>query len=157
MYVSQIRQTRTPAGDFCDHYHRYTPLLLRWFGFRPHPQILKNLVTNAWESMADRSQPGCVRVNIKTMPPDAIPGLHRYPVDFQARADAYACLEIADQGEGIPEKDIEKIFDPFYSSRFIGRGLGLALVLGLVKAHDGCITVECRNTGSIFRVYLPAR
>ncbi len=120
-------------------------------------QILKNLVTNAWESMADRSQPGCVRVNIKTMPPDAIPGLHRYPVDFQARADAYACLEIADQGEGIPEKDIEKIFDPFYSSRFIGRGLGLALVLGLVKAHDGCITVECRNTGSIFRVFLPAR
>ncbi|HKL00880.1 MAG TPA: response regulator, partial [Desulfotignum sp.] len=97
-------------------------------------QVIENLVSNALESMADLPQPVPVRVHIKTVPSDAIQSLHRYPVDFQAGANVYACLEIADQGHGIPEKDIENIFDPFYSSKFIGRGLGLSLTLAIVKA-----------------------
>jgi CheY-like chemotaxis protein len=51
---------------------------------------------------------------------------------------------------------IEQIFDPFYSTKFTGRGLGLSVVLGLVRAHDGAISVESQNgIGTTFKVYLP--
>ncbi len=54
------------------------------------------------------------------------------------------------------EEDIEKVFDPFFSSKFIGRGLGLPVALGIVQAHGGSITVESsQGRGSVFRVYLP--
>jgi signal transduction histidine kinase len=120
-------------------------------------QIIENLMANALESMADLHQPVPVRVHIKTVPPNSIQSLHRYPVDFQVTSDVYACLEITDRGQGIPEKDIENIFDPFYSSKFIGRGLGLSLTLAIVKAHEGCVTVESHEKGSVFRVFLPIK
>jgi len=80
----------------------------------------------------------------------------RFPVDWQPVDAAYACLEVTDAGCGIAEKDIEKIFDPFFSTKFIGRGLGLSVVLGIVRAHHGAVTVESRpDNGSIFRVFFP--
>lgn len=45
---------------------------------------------------------------------------------------------------GIPEQDMKKLFDPFFSTKFTGRGLGLSVALGMVKAHGGCITVKTR-------------
>ncbi len=68
----------------------------------------------------------------------------------------YACLEVADTGCGIAAGDIEKVFEPFFSKKFVGRGLGLPVVLGIVKAHQGAITVESKpGRGSVFRVFLP--
>jgi len=68
----------------------------------------------------------------------------------------YACLEIVDDGCGITEKDFENIFDPFFSSKFAGRGLGLAVILGIVRTHDGAVTVESKLCeGSKFQVFLP--
>jgi CheY-like chemotaxis protein len=65
-------------------------------------------------------------------------------------------MEVKDAGCGIADKDIEKLFDPFFSSKFTGRGMGLAVVLGIVKAHDGAVTVESEpGRGSAFRVFLP--
>jgi signal transduction histidine kinase len=65
-------------------------------------------------------------------------------------------LEVKDAGCGIPPKEIEKIFDPFYSTKFFARGLGLAVVLGIVRALDGVVTVESEpGKGSTFRVFLP--
>ena len=64
---------------------------------------------------------------------------------------------MADAGSGIADKDIEKIFDPFFSTKFTGRGLGLSVVLGIVRAHGGAVTVESEpGRGSAFRVFLPA-
>jgi two-component system cell cycle sensor histidine kinase/response regulator CckA len=77
-------------------------------------------------------------------------------MDWQPKEKSYACLEVTDTGCGIADKDIENLFDPFFSSKFTGRGLGLAVVLGIVKAHGGTVTVESEpGRGSIFRVFLP--
>ncbi len=116
--------------------------------------VLTNLITNAWEA-GDDSQ-GAVRVTVKTVSAAEIPAKHRFPIDCQLQDTSYACLEVVDRGCGIPEHDVEKIFDPFFSSKFIGRGMGLAVVLGIARAYDGVVTVESElDAGSVFRVFLP--
>ena len=117
-------------------------------------QILTNLITNAWEAMGETR--GVIRLTVKTVPSSEIPTVNRFPIDCQVQDQPYACLEVADTGCGIADKDIEKVFDPFFSTKFAGRGLGLSVVLGIVRAHDGCVTVESRpGKGSVFRVFLP--
>jgi len=117
-------------------------------------QVLINLATNAWEAFGEGR--GTIQINLKTVSSSEIPVSHRFPIDWQPQDHAYACLEVMDGGCGIASKDIEKLFDPFFSSKFTGRGLGLPVVLGIVKAHDGAVTVESElGRGSRFRVFLP--
>jgi len=117
-------------------------------------QILTNLVTNAWE--ACRGGRGAIRLTIKTVSAADIPAANRFPVEFQPQGNAYACLEVADEGCGILPQNIERLFEPFFSTKFTGRGLGLSVVLGIVRAHEGVVTVESKpGTGSFFRVFLP--
>ena len=116
--------------------------------------ILTNLVTNAWESCPDAR--GTVRLSVKTVPAAEIAATHRFPIDSEPQDTTYACIEVADSGCGIADTEIEKIFDPFYSRKFTGRGMGLAVVLGLTRTHDGIVTVESeQGRGSVFRVFLP--
>jgi len=118
-------------------------------------QVLNNLVTNAWEALADGQ--GTIHLTVKTVSASDIPAAHRFPIGWQPQGGAFACLEVTDTGRGIAEPDIERIFDPFFSTKFIGRGLGLSVVLGIVRAHGGAITVESQaGRGSVFRVFLPA-
>ena len=117
-------------------------------------QVLTNLVTNAWEAIGTGS--GTVSLRVKTVSPAQISAAKRHPIDWQAQDDAYACLEIADTGCGIEEEAIEKIFDPFFSTKFTGRGMGLAVVLGILKTHNGVLTVESTpKQGSTFRIFFP--
>lgn len=117
-------------------------------------QVLTNLVTNAWEA---GSYGRCaIHLTVKTVSSADIPASHRFPIDWRQRDNAYACLEVMDEGSGIEEKDIEKIFDPFFSSKFTGRGLGLSVLLGIVRTHGGAVTVESEpGRGSTFQVFLP--
>jgi two-component system cell cycle sensor histidine kinase/response regulator CckA len=117
-------------------------------------QVLTHLVTNAWEAGgAGRAE---IRVTVKAVTSAAVPLAHRFPPDWQPLDPAFACLEVVDHGCGVAEADIEKLFDPFYSSKFTGRGLGLSIVLGIVRSHGGAATVEStQGSGSAFRVYLP--
>ena len=117
-------------------------------------QVITNLFNNAWESIGDKE--GTIHLTVKTVLPSEIPKAYRLPVDWQPIKSAHICLEVADKGCGIMEKDIYNIFDPYFSTKFTGRGLGLSVVLGIVRTHEGGIRVESApGRGSVFSVFLP--
>lgn len=117
-------------------------------------EILSTLLVNAKESFAERT--GTISLSLKTVSPSEISTRNRFPLNFKAEACDYACLEVKDTGCGIAKADIEKLFDPFYSTKFLGRGLGLPVLLGTIKPQGGCVTLESKpGLGSTFRVYLP--
>ena len=117
-------------------------------------QVLTNLITNAREAFGEGR--GAIHLCVKTVFAVNIPAVHRFPLDWQPQNNAYACMEVTDAGCGIEDKDIEKLFDPFFSSKFTGRGMGLAVVMGISRAHGGVVTVESEpGRGSIFRVFFP--
>jgi CheY-like chemotaxis protein len=116
-------------------------------------QILANLISNSGESCDGG---GSIHLSLRTVSAENILGSHRHPIDWQPEDATYACIEVKDPGCGIAKNEIEKIFDPFFTTKFPGRGMGLAVVLGIVKAHNGAITVESEpGQGSVFRVFLP--
>jgi signal transduction histidine kinase/CheY-like chemotaxis protein len=117
-------------------------------------QVLSNLITNAWEAIGDGR--GAIHLRVKTVSPTEITAAYRSPIDWQSLESAYVCLEVTDTGCGIEDTVVEKLFDPFFSTKFTGRGLGLAAVMGIVKAHGGVVTVESEpGRGSAFRVFFP--
>ena len=117
-------------------------------------QVLLNLITNALEARS--AERGAIRLSVKTVSAAEILAADHFPVDWQPQATAYACLEVTDRGAGIAAAEIQKIFDPFYSTKFTGRGLGLSVVLGIARSHDGVVMVKSEpGRGSAFRVCFP--
>jgi CheY-like chemotaxis protein len=117
-------------------------------------QVLTNLLTNAREACGDGRQ--LIRLSVKTVSAAAISTARRFPIDYQTQETAYACLEVVDTGGGITTKDLEKLFDPFFSTKSSGRGLGLPVVLGIARSNNGVVTVESEpGRGSVFRIFFP--
>ncbi|MBF0101813.1 MAG: PAS domain S-box protein [Desulfobacterales bacterium] len=120
-------------------------------------QVLNSIIDNAMESINQTEIVGIISLRILIVSPDHIPSV-RFPIDFQVLPKRYVGIEITDNGSGISEKNIEKIFDPFFSTKFVGRGLGISVALGIIKQHDGCITVKSTlDHGSTFCIYLPVK
>lgn len=113
-------------------------------------QALLNLVTNARDAGARHVT---VRAERVAMTAGDWTGVF---VRGDARPGEFACIEVEDDGEGISGALLERVFDPFFTTRFPGRGLGLAVVLGAMRRHDGIIAVGSRpGVGSRFRLFLP--
>ncbi|MBF0231734.1 MAG: response regulator [Desulfamplus sp.] len=116
--------------------------------------LVMSLITNGWEAIGNA--PGDIHLSVTTVSPADITTSHRFPVEWEPEDKNYACLEVQDNGCGIDERDIDKLFDPFFSSKFTGRGLGLSVVLGIVKERGGAVTVKSiQGTGSTFSVFFP--
>jgi PAS domain S-box-containing protein len=117
-------------------------------------QAIAVLVKNAWEASKEPAE----RILLCTRTVDAsqIRGNKCYPVDWDPQEPFYACLEVSDRGCGIKTADMDRIFDPFFSTKFTGRGLGLALVLGMAKAGGGGVAVASEiDRGTSIRLFLP--
>ena len=115
---------------------------------------LRQLVTSAKEAMEEGG--GTITLNVATRAATALPEKNRFPLEWRASQGEYAELVVADNACGIDEHDIDKLFDPFFTSKFTGRGLGLPMVLGVVKAHNGAVAVASeKGRGSVFRLFLP--
>jgi PAS domain S-box-containing protein len=115
-------------------------------------QVVMNLVTNAAEALADGR--GRIEVALRSLPRAELPP--RALEDVDRGAARFVELRVSDSGEGMDEETLGRIFDPFFSTKFEGRGLGLAAAQGIVAGHGGSIQVESRVAhGTTFRVFLP--
>jgi PAS domain S-box-containing protein len=101
-------------------------------------QVLVNILSNAAESI---SQTGEIKIKTNFLMADLEYLNHTLLAD-NTTPGVYVCLEVKDTGSGMDAATVNKIFDPFFSTKFQGRGLGLAAVLGIVRSHNGTIKVE---------------
>jgi PAS domain S-box-containing protein len=110
-------------------------------------QVIDNLVINAQQAMPGGGALEITAANLSF-------GEKEHPA--LARGD-YVKVSIKDFGIGIPKEIIPRIFDPFYTTKSKGHGLGLATCYSIINRHGGCIDVESEpGKGSTFHVYLPA-
>lgn len=123
-------------------------------------QVLMNLVCNASEAIANGDGRILIRSARTARIDNETPGkkLINFLSKDQDRAHAeLVYLEVIDNGCGIDESLLGNIFDPFFSTKFSGRGLGLSTVVGIVRGHHGCLEVEStKGMGSSFRIYFPS-
>ncbi|MCA1792295.1 MAG: PAS domain S-box protein [Desulfobacteraceae bacterium] len=118
-------------------------------------QVLKILFENAVEALMEETS-GKISVTLEPVETSDIQYVHMFPNNWHAGPEEYARLVFSDTGKGMAEETIHQIFEPFYSDKFTGRGLGLAVALGIVKAHGGCICVQSKaGQGTDFIIILP--
>ena len=118
-------------------------------------QVLMNLVTNAADAVAPLGEEGRVILRTRVASVDEA-WLARAVVDDDLVPGEYAVVEVEDNGIGMDEHTRTQIFDPFYSSKGPGRGLGLAATLGIVRSHGGALRLDTEpGRGSHFRIALP--
>lgn len=116
-------------------------------------QVLVHLCTNAFQAMEKKG--GRLNITVENVTLDETIISSRFPDLLPGR---YVELTVRDNGHGIEPEVLSHIFDPYFSTREIGKsaGMGLAVAQGIIKSHDGAITVESQpGKGSVFQVYLP--
>ncbi|AMV73623.1 hypothetical protein JCM30471_20410 [Desulfuromonas carbonis] len=117
-------------------------------------QIVMNLVINASEAIGDRSGVISVSTGLQTCDHAYLRGA---TLGEELPAGDYACIEVADTGCGMDAHTLAHLFEPFFSTKFTGRGLGMAATLGIVRGHKGAIQVYSEvGKGTTFKVLLPA-
>lgn len=109
-------------------------------------QVVNNLIINADQAMPDG---GTIAIRIRNLRVrhSEVPALS---------SGEFVCIEVRDDGTGISPENLKKIFDPYFTTKKEGNGLGLASSYSIINSHKGTITADSAvGHGSIFRVYLP--
>ena len=116
-------------------------------------QIIMNLCTNAHHAMSDHG--GVITLGLACLDLDTIPEM----VDDDLIPGRYVKLSVSDTGIGMTPDTIDRIFDPYFTTKDIGvgTGLGLSVVQGIVKSHKGAIKVKSKSgSGTTFDIFLPS-
>jgi signal transduction histidine kinase len=101
-------------------------------------QVILNLVVNGIDAMKDTPAENRI-ISIRT-----------------SRVEEFAELSVSDRGPGIPEDELKEVFEPFYTSKTEGMGMGLSIALTIIEAHHGLIWAKNRDHGGAsFRIKLP--
>ncbi len=117
-------------------------------------QIVMNLLTNAAEAIG--SENGVITVSVGLTQVNASDTRQTFD-GSNVQPGAYVTLKVSDTGCGMSTDTIRRIFDPFYTTKSPGRGLGLAAVLGIVRSHEGFLRVHSEpGKGSSFELSIPA-
>ena len=110
-------------------------------------EVFSNLIINADQAMPEG---GVIRITAF----NAVINSDEIPYLPEGR---YIIVTVSDQGIGIPDRQLEKIFDPYFTTKQKGSGLGLSIVYSIMRKHDGYITVDSEiSVGTEFHLYLPA-
>ncbi|MHB2153354.1 hybrid sensor histidine kinase/response regulator [Calditrichota bacterium GD2] len=152
------------ATSLADMLKEATTFLLRGSNIKPEFEIPENL----WLVDADEGQLAQVINNLVINAKQAMPGggklnIKAYNYFYDGRSDLplkrgrYVCFLVEDHGVGIDEKSLQRIFDPYFTTKKTGTGLGLAVTFSIIKKHNGYITAQSKvGKGTTFYVYLPA-
>lgn len=116
-------------------------------------QVVMNLVINASEAIGDKK--GSITVGLHSVTVSLDSG----EVDYfgnRILAGCYVRLTVSDTGCGMNEEGRRRIFEPFYTTKFTGRGLGMSAILGIIKTHSGALQLTSRpGVGTTLTVFLP--
>jgi len=116
-------------------------------------QVLMNLCVNARDAMPDGG-------NLTILAENFLVDENYARMNIDAKIGSYVVVTVIDTGTGIPPEVLDRIFEPFFSTKQTGQGtgLGLSTVMGIVKSHGGFVNVQSKpGHGSQFQVYLPAQ
>ena len=116
-------------------------------------QMVMNLFLNASEAIGKAPGEICLSLSMAEIKDAATDTDH---LGERIASGCYVCLEVTDTGCGMDEEGVHRIFEPFYTTKFSGRGLGMPATLGFITAHKGALQLSSRpGQGTTFKVYLP--
>jgi PAS domain S-box-containing protein len=142
-HIERISAVAVRASEIVD-------LLMAYAGTKSSPELQRVNVTDVIEEVLDLIGPSLSNNAVRLSHTEMYAG-------STVRAGDYVRITIADTGQGMTDEAMTKAFDPFFSTKFIGRGLGLPVVQGIVRSHGGFIRVLSKpNSGTVFHVLLPA-
>jgi two-component system, cell cycle sensor histidine kinase and response regulator CckA len=151
--VTDSLRSFTPADPATVHETEFSSDLPPIKADRNQMQMaLLAVLANASEAI-ETQRPGLIRITCRKQVLTA-EGVKAFS---GLRPGSYACLTVEDNGKGMKEDTRNRVFEPFFTTRFPGRGLGMAAVYGVVKNHNGWISVESQwGAGTTVTVWLPA-
>jgi PAS domain S-box-containing protein len=116
-------------------------------------QVVMNLITNASEAIGEREGTITLSTRVERLTAEQLPPTPPSPA---VSPGTFVVLEVGDTGCGIPAETIPRIFDPFFSTKATGRGLGMSALLGILRAHLGAVRVASRPSGgTTITIYFP--